>query len=133
MPKDIIWVEDDVDVIYSAVRPLERAGYQIVVFRNVKDALEAKDQIREADLLLIDMLLPAGRKGDDVKDYQGLELLQKLRNEHNIKTPVIVFTVITKPVVLDELDKLDIAAIVRKPARPSELKYKVDQVLRPQE
>ena len=33
MSRTIIWIEDDVDIIGPVVRPLERAGFQIIRLR----------------------------------------------------------------------------------------------------
>ena len=40
--------------------PLEEAGYQIVRLPTIRAALESLDQLRKADLILMDMILPLG-------------------------------------------------------------------------
>jgi CheY-like chemotaxis protein len=129
MAKEIAWIEDDIDIIYPVVRPLERAGHSIVTFRNVREAIEAVDQLRRVDIILLDMLLPPGKTGHELGDYQGLQLLRDLRKKYKIKTPVIVFTVITPDNLVMQLKELGIADIVRKPVRPSELKERVERAL----
>lgn len=131
MPKEIVWVEDDIDIISSVVRPLELAGYNIVKLRSSSEANKAIDRIRQADLVLLDMLLPIGKNGSDVEDYEGLRLLRNWYATYKTDfPPVVVFSVITSDQVVSELRKIKIVAgILSKPARPSELKQKIERAL----
>jgi CheY-like chemotaxis protein len=129
MPKTIVWIEDDSDVIEPVIRPLRLAGYLFVRLRTATEALEAVQQIREADLILIDLILPPGQAKDRFGRYAGLDVLRELRKVHNVKTPVVVLTVVTREDVLEQVEQLDVADIVRKPVLPSELKGRVERVL----
>lgn len=129
MGKTIAWIEDDYDVIHPVVFPLEKAGYQIVNFHNTKDALDRLEQIRQTDLILLDLLLPPGADGRDFGDYPGIQFFRELREVHQVRTPVIVFSVLSQSHILEELKKLGAADIIRKPVRPSELKERVERVL----
>jgi len=132
MAKTIVWIEDDTDIIDPVVRPLELEGHQFVRLRNVKEALEAVDQIREADLILLDMILPPGEMDWELKRYSrypGLEALHELREVHNVDVPVMVLTVVSRGEIHRRLRELGVADIVTKPVRPSELKERVERVL----
>jgi CheY-like chemotaxis protein len=133
MSKVIAWIEDDVDVIYPVVRPLEKAGYQIITFRNAKEALKSVKQIRKADLILLDMLLPPGQTGEELNHYAGLSLLRELREVHKVSNRVVVFTVVTPDNLMERLRELGVADIVRKPILPSELKERIERALANQE
>ena len=129
MPKTIVWIEDDYDVIQPALYPLEKAGYRILNIRNTTEALENLEQLRQADLILLDLFLPPGTGGRDFGSYPGVQFFRELREAHHIETPVVVFTVLSQADLLKELNDLGAADIVRKPVRPSELKERVERVL----
>lgn len=129
MSKTIVWIEDDTDIIDPVVRPLERAGHNIRRINTVEQALASLDEIRNSDLILLDMFLPTGEAEGPFSHYPGLDLLQLLRDEHGIATPVVAFSVVTNSVVHTKLLRLDVKSIVRKPVLPSELKAAVDRAL----
>lgn len=56
MAKTIVWIEDDIDIIEPVVRPLELAGYTFVKLRTIAEALNVIEVIRQADLVLLDMI-----------------------------------------------------------------------------
>ena len=60
MSKTIVWIEDDVDIIGPVVRPLEHAGYKIIRLRTAKEVFDNVQKLHDADLILLDMLLPDG-------------------------------------------------------------------------
>ena len=129
MPKTIAWVEDDYDVIKPVVYPLEKAGYRIINFLNTNEALGNLEQLQLADLILLDLLLPPGSNGRDFGDYPGIRFFRELREVHQVKTPIVVFSVLSQADLLEELKNLGAADIVRKPVLPSELKERVERVL----
>lgn len=129
MSRTIIWIEDDIEIIDPVVRPLERAGYQIVRLNTVKEVLDAIEEIRAADLVLLDMILRPGMDEHSFGRYPGLDILELLREQYAIDVPVVVLTVVDRPEVRQRLQELGTAQIVRKPIRPSGLKEVVDSVL----
>ena len=131
MPKTIVWIEDDVDIIGPVVRPLERAGFQIIRLRTVKEVFDNLPHLHQADLILLDMLLPDGGSGLELSRYTGLDIFRILKTQHDLQTPVVALTVVARQEVRKNLNELGIADIVRKPVRPSELKERIEQVLTP--
>jgi CheY-like chemotaxis protein len=136
MPKTIVWIEDDTDIIEPVVYPLKQAGYIIMPLHTVKEALDSIEQIRNADLLLLDMLLPTGNldrlpSGRKLNYYTGKQLLEELRTTyHMTDLPVIVLSVVHREEVLEQLKKdLGVIDILRKPVRPSVLKMRVEEAL----
>ena len=134
MAKTIVWIEDDTDIIDPVVRPLERAGHRFIRLRSAREALEALEEIRRADLILLDIIFPPAQvpHGFDpvngFDQYTGLHLLQELRDVHGVTTPVVVLTVVVRPELDKELQALDVADTIHKPVRPSELKRRVEAV-----
>jgi CheY-like chemotaxis protein len=129
MAKKIVWVEDDIPIIKSVVRPLELAGYEIISLYSVAEAEGHMEDIKSADLLLFDMISPAGSGNEGNDRYPGLRLLRHLIVDEHIHTPVIVMTVVTNPVVLEELNNLKISDVIHKPVKPSDLKACVERIL----
>jgi CheY-like chemotaxis protein len=127
--RTIIWIEDDYAVIQPVVYPLIKAGYNIVNIPDTKEAIEKIDQLRDADLILLDLFLPTGTGGHDFGNYPGIQFFRNLRQIHKIDTPVVVFTVLSQASLLTELTELGAADIIRKPVRPSHLKERVERVL----
>jgi DNA-binding response OmpR family regulator len=125
----IAWIDDDTDIIDPVIEPLEQDGHEIIRMRTVRGALDAVETLRTCDLILLDMIIPIGDDNEEWDYYSGASLLRKLREEHSVTTPVIAFSVVDSRKVEEQLDTLDVAQYVRKPALPSELKEAVDAVL----
>jgi CheY-like chemotaxis protein len=132
MSKTIVWIEDDTDIIDPVVKPLERAGHRFVRLHTAQEALDALDDIRQADLILLDIIFPPAPSGFDqangFNQYTGLHLLHELREVHGVHIPVVVLTVVIRPELDKELEALNVADIIHKPVRPSELKQRVEAV-----
>lgn len=129
MPKKIVWIEDDVDIIGPVVRPLEKAGFEIIRLRTAKEVFDNVAKLHEADLILLDMLLPDGGSGLELGRYTGMDIFKELLENHDLHTPVVALTVVAREEVRKNLRDLGIADIIRKPVRPSELKERIEQIL----
>jgi DNA-binding response OmpR family regulator len=129
MPHTIVWIDDDIDIISPVVELLRRAGYHLLQLRTAAEALEAVEQIRRADLTLLDMILPPGQSGREFSRFSGQDVLQELREAHGVTTPVIVLTVVQNPELYQQLMKLGVVDIIVKPVLPSELKARVEKAL----
>lgn len=127
--KTIVWIEDDTHIIKPVVRPLEKEGYQIVELTSATEALSQKELLADADLILLDMILPQGGGGKHGgSHYLGLDILRFLKDS-GIQTPVIVLTVVTDEDVRSRIREYGVAAVLRKPVLPSKLKQQVDEIL----
>ncbi len=127
MPKKIVWIEDDIPVIRRVIEPLERT-YQFECIVSAQEALERIELLQDADLILLDILLPPGTGEASGDQFTGVRLLELLRAK-GIETPVLVFSVVGNQKVDARLKDLGIKGYVRKPTFPSELKERVDAVL----
>lgn len=128
--KKILWVEDDADVLMGLVRPLEKDGHEITVAKDEKEALERIEKF-DFDLILLDMIIPTGVKGDvgDVP-FIGMRLLKTLSIDMKIKTPIIVLSVVRDPDIIEEMNGLGVKEVLQKGAYlPSKLKEKVYETL----
>lgn len=134
MDKTIVWIEDDTDVIDAVVRPLERAGHQIIRLHTVREAFDAMDTIRQSDLILLDMALPPADMPYETNEehalppYTGLSFLHQLRQASDFETPVVVLTDLRCPQLKRALQVLEVADIIYMPIRPSELYRRIEAV-----
>ena len=125
----IVWIDDDIDIIEPVSRRLVEDGHEITRIRTIREALDSVETIKACDLVLLDMILPLGDQDEDFGYYSGVSLLRKLREEYEVTVPVVVFSVVDPSKVKEQLDLLNVADHVLKPALPSELKEAVDAVL----
>ena len=125
----IAWIDEDVDRIGMLVQPLEDAGFRVLKYRTVHEALASLEQIQEADLVLLDLILPTGREGERQIRYAGKTVLRQLRELHKTKPPVVVLSVVANEAILEKIDRLGVSVILRKPILPYSLKETVEQVL----
>jgi CheY-like chemotaxis protein len=129
MAYTIVWIDDDTDILDPVVKLMERAGHSILRMRSVGEALQKVEMIRYCDLILLDIILPLGEASGEYGRYSGLGLLAELRDQHEIKLPVVVLSVITNPQAQAQFEKLGVKDVIRKPVLPSTLKQRVEQVL----
>ena len=132
MSKRIVWIEDDAYIIGSVVRPLEDRGYQFEIIESLQEALARVDELRECDLILLDILLPARSREWKRERHVGLVILEHLR-EQGVDTPVLVFTVVQNAGVMEALKELGVRGILNKPILPSELESAVMATLEEEE
>jgi len=126
MHKTIVWLEDDINIIEPVIKPLLQT-YRVERITTVKEAMERIDLLRDADLILLDVLLPTGTAEESSERYTGVKLLEDLRAQ-GIKTPVLVFSVVGMKEVDSRLQQLGIEGYVRKPVFPSELQARVEEI-----
>ena len=56
----IAWIEDDALDIGDVLRPLKRGGHKFAVYTNVREAMDGVASLKNAHLILLDVLLPSG-------------------------------------------------------------------------
>ncbi len=130
MNKKIVWIEDDIGIIKDIIQPLLNDGYKFTYLSNMKEAIDSVKTLSTVDLILLDLLFPTGDETIEFSQYPGISLLERLRNDFKIQTPVIAFTVVTNGQAHKRLRELGVVEIINKPVRPSELKIVVNQVLK---
>lgn len=59
------------------------------------EALISLEQVRKAELVLLDLILPSGREGETGPRYSAKTVRQKLREFHKTRPPVIVLRVVS--------------------------------------
>ncbi len=123
--RQIVYVEDDVEMIDLVKLILERKGYQVSGASGGQEGWELiKSQL--PDLVLLDLMMP---------DVDGWEVYQKMRDDEATKDiPVIVIT--AKAQNIDRVLGLHIAKVedyITKPFKPEDLVESVERFLEKQE
>jgi two-component system response regulator MprA len=122
MPKKILAVDDENDVLLIIKTALASEGYEITTASNGYDGLALAEDL-QPDLILLDLRMP---------EMDGMEVLQRLReSEKTQKIPVIVLTGISdKTKIREALDK-GITYYIVKPFECQDLISKVKFALMP--
>ena len=126
--KRILWIEDDWDRLIGIMKPLE-SGYRITTAMSEKEALEL---LREEtfDLIILDLIIPAGDEGqDDCDELIGIRLAKKIRYL-GLMIPIIVLSVVNDRQTIYELKNIGISEfLVKGRCLPSYLSSRVEYVL----
>ena len=128
MKRTVVWIDDDWQTYPELMEPLVDA-YEVVTFRSAQEALNALDDLRKASLIILDMIIPQGGESRMLGYYTGLELLERLRTQEGVTTPVIALTVVSREEIKAHLKELGVAETLVKPVLGSELKACVDEHL----
>ena len=122
MPKRILCIEDEAEMIELMRLILSRKGYQVSGAAGGQEGLEkVRDEM--PDLVLLDLMMP---------DMGGWEVYQQMKADEKLKDiPVIIVT--AKAQNIDKVLGLYIAKVddyIAKPFSPSELIDSVEHVLK---
>ena len=114
-------VEDNEHVAYMLEFMLERAGYDVILAANGRDAQAAIENIDPVDVVLLDLMLPY---------ISGYQLITEIRDNHDWQyVPIVVLS--GKVLEEDIVRALDLGAndYVTKPFRPEELLARLRRVV----
>ena len=114
-------VEDNEHVLYMLEFILRRAGYDVILAANGRDAQAAIGNIAPVDIVLLDLMLPY---------VSGYQLISEIREDHDWQYVPIV--VLSGKVLEDDIVRaLDLGAndYVTKPFRPEELLARLRRVV----
>jgi two-component system, OmpR family, response regulator VicR len=115
----ILVVEDDYMMIRAIQHKLKSEGYEVDA---VADGIKACEMIAQADydLVMTDILMPF---------VGGFELINKIRNELNLKMPIIVLSSLSNEDSIIEAFKLGADDYITKPFSPNEVSIRVKRLL----
>ena len=112
MPKKILAVDDEKHIVRLVQVNLERAGYEVVIANDGKEALE-KVQAENPDLVVLDVMMPY---------MDGFEVLQNLRrNPATRDIPVIMLTAKAQDADVFKGWQSGVDCYLTKPFNPMEL------------
>lgn len=114
-------VEDNEHVAYMLRFMLERAGYDVILAENGRDALTAIENIEPVDVIMLDLMLPY---------VSGFQIIGHVRDDREWQhVPIVVLS--GKVLEEDIVEALDAGAndYVTKPFRPEELLARLRRVV----
>nr|AOM64630.1 hypothetical protein Riqu_151 [Riquetophycus sp.] len=121
MKKQILIVDDDINLKDSIVNYLISVGFQVSSANNVYSALKQINQ-KKPDMIITDIMMPT---------LDGYDLIKELNSDHNlINIPVIFLT--AKGMTQDRIKGYDLgcSAYLVKPFDPHELLSIVNNIFR---
>jgi len=121
MPKKILIVDDEADVIKIVSFRLKRAGYEVTT---ASDGLSALDLIKNVsfDLVLLDVRMSG---------MDGYEVCRAMKSDEKLKDiPVIFITASAGIAITDKAKEYKADDYIIKPFEPEELLKKVEKFAR---
>lgn len=115
-------IDDDPDIREASTLVLTAKGYEVITASNPKDGYDIVKS-KKPELIILDVMM------DEPDD--GFFLAQRFRRE-NIKTPIIMYTSVSKTIGLDfgKSDMVPVDDFVEKPITPDLLIQKVEALLK---
>lgn len=120
-PERVLIVEDNEHAAYLLKTLLERAGYDVIVSPDGRDALAKLASMEPVDLVMLDLMLPY------VSGYQVL--IEARENPKWQRVPIVVVT--ARTLEMDAVRALETGAndFIRKPFSPEELVARVRRAI----
>jgi len=122
MPKKILIVDDEVDILSSVKEVIESMGYEGKTAISGGKALKQLKQ-EHFDLVLLDMLMP---------EMSGEEILEKIRADPKLKSQKVAFLTVVR---LGEegrriVKKLKPVGYFQKPIEPDDFRKNLKKILK---
>ncbi|WP_159638891.1 response regulator transcription factor [Sphingobacterium composti Ten et al. 2007 non Yoo et al. 2007] len=115
----ILLAEDDELILRTIEHKLKNEGYEVILCRNGKEAIDQTLETRP-DLIVTDIMMPFA---------SGIEILSAIQ-QHNISTNVIVLSSLGQEDVVEEAFTLGASDFMVKPFNPNELLLRIKRLLR---
>jgi CheY-like chemotaxis protein len=115
---NILWADDEIDLLKPHIMFLEQRGYDITPVNNAADAVELADQ-KSFDVVFLDEHMPG---------MSGLEALSQIKN-NKPNLPVVMITKNEEEQIMEEAIGSKIADYLIKPLNPSQILLSVKKIL----
>ena len=120
MSKRVLVVDDEPNIVMSLEFLMRRAGFEVAVARNGREALDALDGT-PPDLLLLDVMMP---------EFDGYEVCERVRSRAEwSQTKIIMLTVRGRDIERERGLALGADAYVTKPFSTRDLVEQVKRML----
>lgn len=120
---NVLIVDDSETVRQIIIKTLDLAGVAVNEIHQASNGREALDLLagQWVDLVFSDINMPV---------MNGIEMIEKMKADDVLKTiPVVVVTTEGSKARVEQLKEKGVAAYVRKPFTPEEIRAVVDEVL----
>jgi len=114
----ILIAEDDELILKTVEHKLLKEGYEVLISRNGKDAINLIEET-EVDLIITDIMMPFA---------SGIEMLSALKNLKK-QIPVIMLSSMGQEDVILEAFQMGAADFMVKPFSPNELILRIKRLL----
>lgn len=109
-PKQILWVDDEIELLSSHIKYLSERGYEVAGAANGPDALEML-HTHSYDIVLLDEMMPV---------MDGLEVLKRIKSLQPA-LPVVMVTKNEAEELMEQAIGSQIAGFLTKPVNPSQI------------
>ncbi len=109
-PINILWVDDEIDILKAHILFLEKKGYKVTPCNNGTDAIEMCDNNRY-DIVFLDENMPG---------ISGLEVLNQIKSTHP-SLPVVMITKSEEEHIMEEAIGNKITDYLIKPVNPNQI------------
>ena len=115
---NIMWVDDEIDILEGHKIFLEMKGYKVLTFANGYDAVEHLAH-ESTDLVLLDESMPG---------MSGLETLSRIKEIHP-HLPIVLVTKNETESLMEEAIGSQIADYLIKPVNPSQVLLSLKKII----
>ena len=120
MPKEILIVDDEPDIVVPVQFLMEQQGYHVMTANRGEDALDLICQYKP-DLVLLDIMLPG------IDGYEVCEIVRLIPDYRSVK--IVFFTAKDREMEIAKGLALGADAYITKPYSNAELVAKVKELL----
>jgi CheY-like chemotaxis protein len=126
----ILYLEDEEDLVRYLPGFLKEKGLEMFATTSIEEALE-KFAEEDFDAVLLDIMMPPEDDWDaEQLDYgrvTGLEIARRMKG-CKPHTPIVAFTVITDPKVMENMRQAGIVVTIHKPSELDQIVTTLKQV-----
>jgi len=116
----VLVIDDETHIVHVVHLKLTHAGYDVMTAEDGEEGLELA-LTHQPDLIITDYQMPF---------LTGLELCQRLKeHEPTCNTPALMLTARGANIQQEQLDRTNIAAVIKKPFSPREILLRVQELL----
>jgi DNA-binding response OmpR family regulator len=120
MPKKVMVVDDEPDILFTVGQVLETCGYEVIKAKDGKECIEILNQMGEKpDLVLLDIMMP---------EISGWDVAAKIKENPEWKEIPIVFLTAKGDTMSVGMGNLAAVDYIVKPFDINDLKDRVDKV-----
>ena len=124
MPKMIMVVDDEPDILFTVGQMLEISGYEVIKAQDGKTAIDKLNEMQSnPDLILLDIMMP---------EYSGWDIAAKIKENPDWKSIPIVFLTAKGDTMSVGMGGLAAEDYIVKPFDIEDLKVRVEKVLNKQ-
>lgn len=121
MPKKIMIVDDEPDILFTVGQVLETSGYEVIKAKDGKECIEKLNELPETpDLVLLDIMMP---------EISGWDVAAKIKENPAWKEIPIVFLTAKGDIMSIGMGNLTAEDYIVKPFDIKDLKERVDKIL----